>query len=163
MNLSTPNLFYYGLQPGESFTSADSGVGLQSATVAVDNLRRPSILFRFRTVAGGGDLDFDVYRIRWNGSAWVDKVKIYTAANDCPAALGHTHNGTRVRAYFTTTSGGLMLAENTSGWIPQALDSTKAVRRISTVARDSTTDVVYGAAPTEIDANTGRLYLFEVP
>jgi hypothetical protein len=36
-----------------------------------------------------------------------------------------------VRAYFTTMSGGLMLAENTSGWIPQALDSTKAVQRIS--------------------------------
>jgi hypothetical protein len=36
-----------------------------------------------------------------------------------------------VRAYFTTTSGGLMMAENTSGWIPQALDSTKAVRRLS--------------------------------
>lgn len=163
VNLSTPNLFYQGLATGESFTSAESGVGLQSATVAVDNLQRPSIVYRFRTVAGGGDLDFDVYRLRWNGSSWVDKVKIYTAANDCPAALGQTHNGTRVRAYFTTTSAGLMLAENTSGWIPQALDSTKAVRRISVVPRNSTTDIVYAAAPTEIDANTGRLYLFEVP
>ena len=56
-----------------------------------------------------------------------------------------------------------MLADNTSGWIPQALDSSKAVRRISVVPRTATTDVVYGSAPTEIDANTGRLYLFEVP
>jgi hypothetical protein len=104
-----------------------------------------------------------VYRIRWNGSNWVDKVTIHTAANDCPAALGHTHNGTRVRAYFATTSSGLMMAANASGWIPQALDSTKAVRRLSAVARNSTTDIVYGSAPTEIDANTGRLYLFEVP
>ena len=54
-----------------------------------------------------------------------------------------------------------MMAENTSSWIPQALDSTKAVRRLSAVARNSTTDIVYGSAPTEIDA--GRLYLFEVP
>jgi hypothetical protein len=68
-----------------------------------------------------------------------------------------------VRAYFATTGSGLMMAENTSSWIPQALDSTKAVRRLSAVARNSTTDIVYGSAPTEIDANTGRLYLFEVP
>jgi hypothetical protein len=163
VNLSTPNLFYQGLASGESFTSADSGVGLQSAQVAVDNLRRPSILYRHRPTVGTGDLDFNVYRIRWNGSNWVDKVTVHTAANDSPAALGHTHNGTRVRAYFTTTSGGVMMAENTSGWVPQALDSTKAVRRISVVPRTSTTDVVYGSAPTEIDANTGRLYLFEVP
>jgi hypothetical protein len=57
---------------------------------------------------------------------------------------------------------GELMAENTSGWIPQALDPTKAVQRISALARNSTTDIVYGAAPTEIDANTGRLYLFEV-
>jgi hypothetical protein len=163
VNISTPNLLYYGLQGGETFDAADTGIGLQSATVAVDNLRRPSIVFRHRPTAGTGDLDFNVYRIRWNGSNWVDKVTIHTAANDCPAALGHSHNGTRVRAYFATTGSGLMMAENTSSWIPQALDSTKAVRRLSAVARNSTTDIVYGSAPTEIDANTGRLYLFEVP
>src|SRR5687767_13978338 len=87
VNISTPDLLYYGLQSAETFDAADTGIGLQSATVAVDNLRRPSIVFRHRPTAGTGDLDFNVYRIRWNGSNWVDKVTIHTAANDCPAAL----------------------------------------------------------------------------
>ena len=127
VNISTPNLLYYGLQSGETFDAADSGIGLQSATVRQGRL-------------------------------------IYNAANDCPAALGHTHNGTRVRAYFTTTSSGLDDRRRTlragsrrRSTRPRPCDGSPSV------PRNSTTDIVYGAAPTEIDANTGRLYLFEVP
>ncbi len=48
VTINTPDLLYYGLQGGETFDAADTGIGLQSATVAVDNLRWPSIVFCHR-------------------------------------------------------------------------------------------------------------------
>ncbi len=162
VTLSTPALFYQPLGPGESFNDSDSGIGVQSAKLALDSLRRPSVVYRYRTDGGSNTLDYDVYRIRWNGSAWVDRVKVYTANNDVPAALGHTHNGTRVRAYFATIGAGVMAAENTQNWLPRALAPAEPIQRISVVPRSGSEDVVYGAAPTEIDPNRGRLYLLDV-
>lgn len=168
VNFSTPDLFYRTLGPNEVLTSNDDGAGIQSAALAVDNLRRPSVVYRYRpnvvTPAGSDPsfLHFNVYRVRWNGSEWVDRVQIYTADHDVPAALGQSHNGTRVRTYFATTGGGLMVAQNTDSWIPQALDPSKAVRRLSAVALNSSTDIVYACAPTDIDANTGSVYIFNI-
>ena len=142
-----------------SATSDDNGHRAAERAVAVDSQRRPSIVYRFRTWRAPAISTSTCTASAGTAATWVDKVKIYTAANDCPAALGQTHNGTRVRAYFATTGGGLMVAENTDSWIPQALDPSKAVRRISVVPRIRRRMWSTRAAPTEIDANSGQALL----
>ncbi len=159
---ATANLFFQGLSTGELWNNSDTGIGIQAAGLTVDNQNRPSVAYRYRTDGGSDALDYDIYRIRWNGSAWSDKVKIYTAASNVSAAVETTHNGTRARVYFTIAGVGLVGAES-PGWAVRTLAPAQpAISRISAVLKSATDDMVYGAAPTEIDADRGRVYVIDV-
>lgn len=159
---ATPDLHYQGLSAGELWNNSDTGIGIQAAGLTLDHLNRPSIAYRYRTDGGSNAFDYDIYRLRWNGSAWSDKVKIYTATDNVPAAVETTHNGTRARVYFTVEGQGLMGAESPGWVVKQLAPAQSGVTRISTVRRDATTDVIYGAWPTEIDSARGRVYIFDV-
>ncbi|WP_051651047.1 BNR-4 repeat-containing protein [Brevundimonas bacteroides] len=162
VNRATPNLLYQGLTAGELWNDSDSGIGIQAAGLTVDSQNRPSIAYRYRTDGGSNGQDFDVYRIRWNGTAWADRTKIYTANNNVSAAIETTHNGTRARVYWTVAGVGLMAAESPS-WTPVAIATGQpGVSRISGVLASSTEDVIYATAPQEIDANRGSLYVVRV-
>jgi hypothetical protein len=157
---SNSKLFFLPLQPGEAFTTSETAQGLQSVKVALDANNRPTIAYRYRPTDSSGDKNFDVWRIRWNGSAWVDKEKLYAASNDVPAGLGLTRNATRVRVYFTTDSGGLQRAMRTSTtpWVTTALAPGRDIERVNVTPIDDATDLIYGGAPTDVDANTGSVY-----
>jgi len=159
---TTANLVYQGLSAGELWNNSDTGIGIQAAGLTVDHLNRPSVAYRYRTDGGSNAYDYDIYRLRWNGSAWADKVKVFTATDNVPAAVETTHNGTRARVYFTVSGVGLMGAES-PGYVPYPLATGQpGVSRISGVLKTSTEDVIYAAAPTEIDADRGRLYVITV-
>ncbi|WP_339725639.1 BNR-4 repeat-containing protein [uncultured Paraglaciecola sp.] len=160
VNLSTPNIFYQGLEIGESFTSADVGKGIQSAKLALGSTGRPSVVYRFRTDdASSGGRDYEVFRIRWNGTNWVDKTNLYNI-QDTIAALGHTIVGDRVRAYFVSNDKQLHVAEKIGGgdWNTYTLSSDKAIERVNVKVKNSDEDVVYATAPTSISASSGKLY-----
>lgn len=157
---SSPKLFYLPLQSGEVFTAPDTAKGLQSAKIALDpNSGWPSIAYRFRPTDGSGDYNFDVWRVRWNGSAWSHE-KVYAASNDVPAGLGLTRNATNVRVYFATLGGGMQraLKTSTTPWAITALAPGKAIQRVNAAPLNDTTDILYGGAPTDVDANTGSVY-----
>ncbi len=159
---ATPNLLFQGLGSGEVWNNSNDGVGIQAAGLTVDQYARPSIAYRYRTAGGSNALNYDVYRIRWNGSAWSDKVKIYTASNNVPAAVETTHNGTRARVYFTVSGVGLMAAESPGWAVRPVATGQPGVSRISGILTGITQDVIYAAAPTQIDANRGRVYIMTI-
>ena len=159
---TTPNLLFQGLSTGEVWNNSDTGIGIQGAAITVDNLNRPSIVYRYRTDGGSNGLDYDVYRLRWNSSAWADKVKVFTATDNVPATLVTTHTGTRARVYFTVSGTGVMGAESPN-FTPSAIATGQAaVTRISGVLVSSNEDVIYASAPQEISADSGRLYVMRV-
>lgn len=158
---TTANVLFQGLGTGEVWNNSNDGVGIQAAGLTVDQYARPSIAYRYRTAGGTNAYNFDVYRVRWNG-AWVDRVKIYTANNDVPAAVETTHNGTRARVYFTVLGSGLMAAESPTWAVRQVAPAQSSVTRISGILKSTTEDVIYAAAPTEIDANRGRLHVISI-
>lgn len=157
---SSSKLFYLPLQSGEAFVEDETVKGLQSAKIALDPNDRPTIAYRFRPTDGSGTQNFDVWRVRWDGGAWVNREKIYAANNDVPAALGLTRNATSVRVYFTTTGGGLQRAvkTGTTDWTITALAPGKAIFRTNVTPIDGDTDVVYGGAPTDVNSTTGSVY-----
>lgn len=158
---SDPKLFFLPLQPGESFTAPDTAQGLQSVKIALDpSSDRPTIAYRYRPTDNSGDYNFDVWRVRWNGSGWIDREKIYAASNDVPAGLGLTRSATLVRLYFATFGGGMQRATKTgtTSWTITALAPGKAIQRVNVAPLNATTDIIYGGAPTDIDANTGSVY-----
>lgn len=160
VNLSTPNLFYQGLESGESFTSSDTGKGIQSAKIALGSTGRPSVVYRFRTDdASSGGRDYEVFRIRWNGTSWVDKTSIYNA-QETIAALGHTIVGNRVRAYFVSNDKQLHVAEKTGGgaWASYILSNDKSIERVNVKVKETNEDIVYASAPTSVSSNSGKLY-----
>jgi hypothetical protein len=160
VNLSTPGIFYQGLESGEVFTSANVGHGIQSAKLALGSTNRPSIVYRFRTDnSSNGSRDYEVFRIRWNGSSWVDKTSLFSA-QDTIAALGHTIVNDRVRTYFVSNGKQLKIAEKigSGAWTTYIIASDKPIERINVKVKDPTTDVIYATAPTEIDSNSGKLY-----
>lgn len=161
VNLSTPNLLFQPLEAGEVSAGSDEGPGIQSAAVAIDGSNRPSLAWRYRSATSNG---FDAYRMRSSGSTWVDKVKVYTAtkANGTNASIDTTHNGTRVRVYLPVSGLGVIALDKADGWIPHQITPGKAISRTIVYPLDDNTDIVYGAAPTDIDANTGSLYIVEV-
>ncbi|MDO6566513.1 BNR-4 repeat-containing protein [Alteromonas sp. 1_MG-2023] len=164
VNLSTPNLFYQGLESGESFTSSDTGKGIQSAKIALGSTGRPSVVYRFRTDgASSGGRDYEVFRIRWNGTSWVDKTSIYSA-QETIAALGHTIVGNRVRAYFVSNDKQLYVAEKTgsSAWASYILSNDKSIERVNVKVKETNEDIVYASAPTSVSSNSGKLYAFFV-
>lgn len=159
---ATPNLVYQGLSAGEQWNNSDTGIGIQAAGLTIDSQNRPSIAYRYRTDGGSNGLDFDIYRIRWNGTSWADRTRIYTANDDVSAAIETTHNGTRARVYWTVAGVGLMAAESPA-YTPVAIATGQpAVSRISGVLASASEDVLYATAPQEIDANRGRLYVVRV-
>ena len=166
VSLSTPGLFYQALEQGESFTKQSSsttsqGKGIQSAKLALDSQNKPSVTYRYRTSGSAGARDYDVYRIRWDGFAWVDKTLLFDTS-DTIAALGHTHDGAVVRSYFVTGDKKLMVAEKRSGnWTNLTLDNSRSIERIA-VERVGDVDHIYATAPTGINSNSGTLYAFEV-
>ncbi|MEP1444549.1 MAG: BNR-4 repeat-containing protein [Paraglaciecola sp.] len=160
VNLSTPNLFYQGLESGESFSSADVGKGIQSAKLALGSTGRPSVVYRFRTdETSSGGRDYEVFRIRWNGSNWVDKTNIYNT-QDTIAALGHTIVGDRVRAYFVSNDKQLHVSQKIAGgdWDTYTLSGDKAIERVNVKVKSSDEDVVYASAPTSVSSSSGKLY-----
>lgn len=159
----TPNILFQGLSSGEQWNDSDAGIGIQATGLAVDANNRPSIAYRYRTDGGTNALDFDVYRVRWDGGQWTGRTKIYTASNNVSAAIETTHNGIRARVYFAVTGTGVMGADSSNGWSVRALaPSRPGISRLSAGSRDGTTDVIYGAAPTEISSTKGRLYVLDV-
>ncbi|TQV70547.1 hypothetical protein FKG94_21225 [Exilibacterium tricleocarpae] len=162
VSLATPDLFFQGLEPGEQFIpqpnpTTSAGKGMQSAKLALDGLNKPSVVYRYRTSGSSGSRDYDVYRIRWNGSAWVDKELLFDDT-DTIAALGHTHNGSRVRAYYVTGDKHLRVAEKSAGvWTHYTLSNTDSIERIGVVPF-GTDDLIYASAPTAKNANSGNLF-----
>lgn len=160
VNLSTPNIFYQPLESGESFTSADTGKGIQTAKLALGSTGRPSIVYRFRTdETSSGGRDYEIFRIRWNGTGWVDKTSIYSA-QETIAALGHTIVGDRVRAYYVSNDKHLHVTEKTGGgeWVTYTLSNDKSIERVNVKVVDSDEDIVYASAPTSVNSNSGKLY-----
>ncbi|MCQ3830196.1 BNR-4 repeat-containing protein [Microbulbifer elongatus] len=166
VSLSTPGLFYQALEEGEEFvkqsgSTSSQGKGIQSAKLALDGQNRPSVTYRYRTSGSAGARDYNVYRIRWDGIAWVDKTLLFDT-DDTIAALGHTHDGTVARSYFVTDNKELMVAEKRDGsWSSYILDNTRSIERIA-VQRAGNIDHIYATSPTGINSNSGSLYAFEV-
>jgi hypothetical protein len=77
-----------------------------------------------------------------------------------PAGLGLTRTATRIRIYFATDSGGLQCAVRTATtpWVTTALAQRKDIERVNVTPIDDATDLIYGGAPTDVDANTGSVY-----
>ncbi len=160
---SSASLFFLPLQPGEAFTTSETAQGLQSVKVAINPAdNRPTIAYRYRPTNGSGDQNFDVWRVRWNGSTWIDREKVYTATNDVPAGLGLTRTTAQVNIYFAN-AGGAQRAVKTGAmpWTITGLTPGKAVKRVNVAPLNATTDIVYAAAPTDVDANTGSVYWVE--
>jgi hypothetical protein len=73
-----------------------------------------------------------------------------------------THNGTRARVYFTVSGVGLMAAESPGWAVRPVATGQPGVSRISGILTSTTQDVIYAAAPTQIDANRGRVYIMTI-
>lgn len=165
VGLANAKLFFLPLQSGEVFTTDQTLKGLQSAKLALDDYNQPTIAYRYRPTDGSGDANFDVWRVRWSGTSWSSREKIYTASNNVPAALGISRTAAQVRVYFATTGEGLrqgLKTSTASGWTITDLAPGKAITRLATVPLSADTDIIYGAAPTDVNSTTGSIYLTQV-
>jgi hypothetical protein len=153
---STAGVLFQPLTANESFaTDCSSGcetnAGYQAGKLAVDPAsNRPQIVYRHKPTPGG---NWTVKRARWTGTAWALET-LYAGSYDTYAALGLTHDGSTVRAYYVKkTPAGLErlhVAERsaTSAWAETALNGSTPIERISVVRRGDGTDVLYLSAPS---------------
>lgn len=122
------------------------------------------MVYRFRTDnASNGSRDYEIFRVRWNGSQWVDKTSLYSS-QDTIAALGHTIVNDRVRAYFVNNNKQLLVAEKTAGgnWYTHVLSKDKSIERINVKVKNNVEDIVYASAPTSQTSQSGQLFYLSV-
>lgn len=165
---STANLVFQPLTSGEIYQNINSDAPIQqSAKMALYEDSAGGVhvqhAYRFQNVTGG---PWQLRRARSTGTAsspWTRE--IVSPSPDTTAALGITHDGSTVRIYYCRRPGSAWVFENTgSGWVNTELGAVqgKRVERLQAIMRSDGTDVLYLAAPTNVNSRTGSLYLLEV-
>jgi hypothetical protein len=92
--------------------------------------------------------------------------EIIVSDTDTSAAVGFTHDGITARIYYCRKDGSAWALEKagSAAWSDNELMVVKGlkVQRLQASMRSDGTDVLYLAAPTNVDASTGSLYLLTV-
>ncbi|KAK0389726.1 hypothetical protein NLU13_3299 [Sarocladium strictum] len=166
---STPNLVFQPLTSSEIYQNVNSDPPiLQSAKMALYEDSSGAVhvqhAYRFQNETSG---PWQIRRARSTGTAsspWTRE--IVQPSPDTTAALGITHDGTTVRIYYCRKSGSAWVLEKdgTAAWSNTELAAVKGkkVERLQAIMRADGTDVLYLAAPTNVDSTTGSLYLLDV-
>ncbi|KAH8168526.1 BNR repeat-containing family member domain-containing protein [Sarocladium implicatum] len=166
---STPNLVFQPLTSGEIYQNVNSDPPiLQSAKMALYEDSAGTVhvqhAYRFQNETSG---PWQIRRARSTGtssSPWARE--IVQPSPDTTAALGITHDGTTVRIYYCRKSGSAWVLEKdgSAAWSNTELAAVKGkkVERLQAIMRSDGTDVLYLAAPTNVDSTTGSLYLLDV-
>ncbi|KAL2213860.1 hypothetical protein CC79DRAFT_1316611 [Sarocladium strictum] len=166
---STANLVFQPLTSGEIYQNINTDPPLlQSAKMAIYEDSAGGVhvqhAYRFQNETSG---PWQIRRARSTGDAsapWARE--IVQPSPDTTAAIGITHDGTTVRIYYCRKSGSAWVLEKTgsAAWSNNELAAVKGkrVERLQALMRNDGTDVLYLAAPTNVDSTTGSVYLLDV-